>query len=130
MVELVGLMHVERIHVGAQPDRALAVARAQHTHHAGLGEAAVHFDAEGFQLVGDDVGGPYFLESRLGMTVNVMAPGGHVLVKRGNTINNRHPAISPKIWMRIVRMHGDGSSTASMRPRTSGIVQVDGRQRR
>ena len=96
VVELVGLVHVERVHVGAQADRPLRVARAQHADHAGLGQAAMHLDAERFQLVGDDVGGPHFLEGRLGMTVNVMPPSGHVLVERGNTVNDRHPELLPK----------------------------------
>ena len=51
----------------------------------------MNFQTELFQPVGDDVGGPHFLEGRLGMTVNVMTPGGHVLVERGNAINDRHP---------------------------------------
>ena len=65
VIELVGLVDVERVHVGAQADRALGRARAQHAHDAGLGQAAMDLDAEALQLLGDDVGRPHFLEGRL-----------------------------------------------------------------
>jgi hypothetical protein len=56
------------------------------------------------------------------MAVNVMPPGSHVLMKRRNTIDDRHPEHS-KIWERIVRKRGDGSSAPSMRQRTSWTVR-------
>ena len=96
VIEAVGLVHVERVHVGAQADRPLRRARAQHAHHAGLGQAAMNFQAEGLQLGGDDVGGAHFLEGGLGMAVNVMPPGSHVLMKRRNTIDDRHTELSRK----------------------------------
>ena len=118
VVEAVGLVHVERIHVGAQADRPLGIARPQHAHHAGLGEAAVHLDAERFQLVCNDVGGAHFLEGRLGVAVDIVPPRGHVLVKRGDAVDHRHTGLS-KIWERIVSESGDGSSATSMRHCTS-----------
>jgi len=121
VIEAVGLVHVERVHVGAQADRPPGSARPQHAHHAGLGQPAVNFQAELLELGRDDVGGPYFLERRLGMAVNVMPPGSHILMKRRNTIDDRHTGLS-KIWERIVRKRGDGSSAPSMRRRTSWSV--------
>ena len=91
VIEVIGLVHVERIHVGAQADRALGRAATQHTHDAGLGEAAMDLDAEALQLRRDDVRGPHFLEGRFRVAVNVMTPRGHVLVERGNAVNDRHP---------------------------------------
>ena len=123
VVEAVGLVHIECVHVGAQADRPPRGARPQHAHHAGLGQPAMHFQAELLQLGGDDVGGPHFLECRLGMAVNVMPPGSHVLMKRRNTIDDRHPD-SPKNMERIVRKRGDGSSAPSMRRRTSWTVRL------
>ena len=40
-----GLLHRQRVHVGAQADAGLAVAAAQHADHAGAADAAMHLDA-------------------------------------------------------------------------------------
>src|SRR4029077_12091889 len=94
VAEIVGLVYVERVHVGAQANRPPGSAGAQHAHHAGLGQAPVGLDSELLQLVGDDIGGPYFLEGRFRVAVNVMPPGSHVLMERVNTIDHRHTNVS------------------------------------
>jgi hypothetical protein len=91
VIELVGLVDVERVHVGAEPNRPLRSAGPQHAHHAGLGEASVNFQTERLQLVRNNIGGPHFLEGCLGMTMDVVAPSGHVLVKRRYAVDDRHP---------------------------------------
>ena len=85
------LFHRQRVHVGAQPDRALALEDADH---AGAAEPAMHLDAPLRQLVGDDAGGADLLKTDLGMGVQI-APdsgeffgiavdafdGGHVVIR-------------------------------------------------
>ena len=90
VVELVGLVNVERIHVGTQADSPLRRPAAQDADHARLGQAAMHFEAERLQLLGDDIGSPHFLEGRLRVAVDVVTPRRHVFVERGNAVDDRH----------------------------------------
>ena len=55
MVDLVGFLHRQRVHVGAQADRLLAVAGTQHADHAGAADAAMHLDPPFGKLRGDHV---------------------------------------------------------------------------
>ena len=90
VAEFVGLVDVERVHVGAQADGASAAAGLQHANHACLGQAAMHLDAERFQPLGDHVGGAMLLERRFGVLVNVVAPGFHILMEVGDAVYDRH----------------------------------------
>src|SRR5690606_2209094 len=93
--KLVQLLEVERVHVGAQPDRAIAVARAQGADDAGLGEAAMHVEAEGLQLLRDEVRGLMLLESRLRMRVQMVPPRPHLVSKRNHSVYQRHRLTLP-----------------------------------
>ena len=66
--DLVGLVHIECVHVGAQADRALPNAARPP-----LGEAAMYFHTEGFQVLSDDVGGPSSLRAPLWWRQAVMS---------------------------------------------------------
>ena len=91
--ELVCLVYVECVHVGAQPYCFPRCAGAQHAHHAGLREPAMNLDAEGCELLRNDVGGTHFLECRFGMPVKVVPPFRHVLVERSDAIDDGHGGI-------------------------------------
>ena len=79
--KVVGLLDRQRVHVGAQADGPRALARAQHAHHPGAADAAVHLEAERLELVGHDPRGARLLEAELGMGVDVAPPGGHLAVQ-------------------------------------------------
>jgi hypothetical protein len=77
VVERVLLLEMERIHVGAQPDRLLAgLVALERADHAGCREPTVDLEAPGLELLGHDLGRSYFLECRLGMAMDVAADGG------------------------------------------------------
>ena len=71
-----GLLHRQRVHVGAQADRGLPVAVPQHADDAGLADAAMHLDAPFLRAFGDEVGGAVLLQAQFGMGVDVVADGG------------------------------------------------------
>ena len=113
--ELVGLVHVERVHVGAQADRAPGLARPQRADHAGLGQAAMHLDAE---------------RLRASRRRSRRCAASSKAVSGWLWMSWRHAVMSSwKSAMRLmtgirdfstkcgadVRMRGDGSSVASMR---------------
>ena len=80
--ELVLLLHRQRVHVGAQADRAsVVVARTRdHRDHAGLADAGVMLDAERGELLVHHARGPVLLEAELGMGVQITANGGEFVV--------------------------------------------------
>ena len=90
MLEVVGLVHRQAVHVGAQADRLHRVALAQGSHQAGLAEAARHFEAPLLELGGDDVGGAVLLVSKLRMGVDVAADGGDLTVDFKTARHNGH----------------------------------------
>ena len=95
VAEGIGFLHVEGIHVRAQADRAAVVGlRAlQCPHHAGAGQAAMHVVSELGELSGNEIGCAEFLERRFGMGVQIAAPGGHLIVKIGDPIDDGHDAL-------------------------------------
>src|ERR1043165_8991090 len=79
VVEVVLLLEMQRIHVGAETDRLLARPLAlQGADHAGGGQPAMNLDAPGLQLVCHDLGSALFLEGGLGMAMDVAADGGEL----------------------------------------------------
>jgi hypothetical protein len=103
MVEAVGLEDGQRIHVGAQPDRAVRVADAQHADHAGLADPAMHLDAELGELRRDQVGRALLLEAELGMGVDVAPPGGQLVVELLDARDHGHGR-SPERGGAVCRM--------------------------
>ena len=67
------LVDRQRIHVGAQAQRAAAAARAQHPDHAGAADAFVHLDPGRAQGFGDAGGGAVFGKAEFGMGVDFAA---------------------------------------------------------
>jgi hypothetical protein len=78
MLEGVGLLDRQRVHVGAQADRAGRTAVAQHADHPGAADAAMHLDAEGLEALRDQPGRAALGEAELRMGVDVAAPGGEL----------------------------------------------------
>jgi hypothetical protein len=79
VVELVLLLQVQRIHVGAQANGLLARPVAlQRAHHPGRGQTTMDLDAPGLQLVCHDLRGALFLEGGLGMAMDVAADGSEL----------------------------------------------------
>jgi len=70
----VRLQDRQAVHVGSEPDRARRVADPEPPNDPGLADPAMHLDAEGGELGGDQIRGPLFLEPQLGMGVNIAAP--------------------------------------------------------
>jgi hypothetical protein len=91
--ERVAFRDRQRVHVGAQPERALARACAQRADHAGPAQAAMHLAAECGELRGDQVRGAGFLEAEFGMRVDVAPPSGEFGVHAGDTVNDGHGAV-------------------------------------
>jgi hypothetical protein len=50
----------------------------------------MHRDAKSGQLIGDEIGGPMLLERGFGMGMEIAAPGRHVGMELGDTIDDRH----------------------------------------
>ncbi len=65
----------QRVHVGAQADGAGAAAAGQPGDHAGAGQAAMHLDADGLELGGDDIGGALLVKSQFRVGMDVAADG-------------------------------------------------------
>ena len=96
VLEVVLLFDMERVQIGAEPDRRPLPARAgERAHHPGPGEAAMDIDAELGQAVGDELRRPMLLEGGLGMGVNIAAPPRHLLVELGDAVDDRHAGWSP-----------------------------------
>ena len=88
--DVVQFLDRQGIHVGAQADGAVAGAVAQHAHHAGDADAAMHLDAPGFELAGDDLGGAMFGHAEFGMGVEILPDGGQFGMVAANGIEGGH----------------------------------------
>src|SRR5580700_7914457 len=88
--ETVGFEDRQAIHIGPQPDRARRVADAQPADHPGLADAAMHLDAPLRELVGDQLRGAPFLETELGMGVDVAPPPAQLVVFGVNQVDDGH----------------------------------------
>ncbi len=90
VLEVVGLVHRQAVHVGAKPDRLHRVALAQGADQAGLAQAARHFETPFLQLRGHDVGGSVLLVGELGMGMDIAADGGNLALDLERTRQNGH----------------------------------------
>ena len=88
--EGIGLEDRQAVHVGAQSDRPRRVADPQPPDEPGLADAAMHLDAELFELAGDEIGGALLLEPQLGMGMDVAPPFGQLVVKGADLVDDRH----------------------------------------
>jgi hypothetical protein len=91
IVDAVLLVDVQRVHIGAQRDGAAAgLGTPERADDAGAGQAAMHVEAELLEPFGDEIRRAFFLERGLGMGVNLVPPGGEILVEIGNAIDDGH----------------------------------------
>ena len=93
MREGIEFLHRQRIHVGAQAHSApagTAVAPVHDAHHAGLAHAAMKGNAPLRELCGHEVGGAHFLETQLGVGVDVAAQRGDGGRLGGDGVNGLH----------------------------------------
>ena len=86
----------QRVHVGAQADRARAAALAQNADDAGLGQPAMHFQAVCGEFASDDVGGARFLEGKFGVRVDISADGDQIGNERN--VEQLHGSKSKAEW--------------------------------
>jgi hypothetical protein len=89
--EIVALLDRQRVHVGAQCNCATARRRSvECSDHAGSGKAALDCDAKGLEQLRNQLRGPVFLEGDLGTGMNTPTPFGHLGMKFGDPIDDRH----------------------------------------
>ena len=86
-------VHRQAVHIGAQADGGGAGAFAQHADHAGAANAAMHFNAPGCELLGDDFGGAEFFQPQFGVGVQVPADGGEFVVIAADSVENGHQKV-------------------------------------
>src|SRR5205085_7359547 len=96
--EAVFLLDRQRIHVGAQPDRAGRVAEPEAPDDAGASDPAMHLDTEGLQRIRDELGGPPLLEAELRVRVDAVAPGLQLVMELPDRVDRRHsrPLAAPR----------------------------------
>ena len=103
--EVVLLLHRQRVHVGAQADRAAAFVAAPHDHgdHAGAADAGVVLDAERGQRLANDARRALLLETQLGMRVQVAADRRERVGVVADVVDGRHQCA---VAMRSMRRRG------------------------
>ena len=106
------LLDRQRVHVGADADRARAGAAAQGADDARMRDPARDLDAPGGELLSHDVAGAVLLEAELRMGVDIAPPFREVVAERGDAIVNRHldrsfcPGIPYEIRTRVTAVKG------------------------
>ncbi|KAG1533722.1 hypothetical protein G6F50_015772 [Rhizopus delemar] len=90
------LLHVQRVHVGAQADH-WPLASRHRAHHAGLAQSAVNDSAGPFELPGHQVSRADFTEGGCRMRVQIAAPFAHLMQQVGadGRLDDGHGAESP-----------------------------------
>src|SRR5882757_5447032 len=117
------LFHRQRVHVGAQTDPLAARALAlEHADHAGAAEAAMHLDAPLRQFVGDDPRGADFLETDLGMGMQIPADRGEFVGKTFDAVDVGHVCYP-------MAGEGEGNLTAAVKTAPFGLMRMPGRNR-
>ena len=86
---------MQGVEIGAQADRAVALAAAEHADDAGVREPRVHFEPERPELVSDEGARRRFLERRLRVRMDMVTPRLHLGNKRGD-FGGDLTGISPK----------------------------------
>jgi len=90
VLEFVLLMDIERVEIGAQPDRPVRITNLEGADDTRLGEPPMHRNAERFQRRRDDVSGALFLIGGFRVGVDVSAPRGHFLAERDDLFLDGH----------------------------------------
>ena len=91
--KVVGFDDRQRVHVGAQTDRGLAIAGAQHADHACGTDAAMHLDAPFLQLTRDEIGGAMLLQPELRIGMNILTDRGEFAVVAADVIDRGSHAV-------------------------------------
>ena len=73
--KIVALRQGQGVHIRPQGNSPVRITPAQHSHHPGLGQPLVHFQAIGRQFLGHHLGGAGFVEGRFRMGVQIPAQG-------------------------------------------------------
>src|SRR4051812_7834821 len=81
-----GLLDRQRIHIGPETNRPRRIADAQPADDPRLADPAKHLIAEFGELLRDQIGSPPFLESELGMGVDIAPPVRQFVVKFPDTL--------------------------------------------
>ena len=79
--KIVGFLDWQCVDVSAHANAVFSNAALQHTHYARSPDTGMHVEAEFRQQSGNLVGRTLFLETKLRMFVNIMAPDFHIPVK-------------------------------------------------
>ena len=91
MLELVQLLHRQRVDIGPQPDGPVGVTvSAQHADNTGLAHAAMHINAKALELCGHKIRGPHFLVADLGVLVQFVPPPFQLVCAVGDGIDHGH----------------------------------------
>ncbi len=91
---------VQGVEVGAQADCTVAPAAAEHADDAGLRKSRVHLEPERLELADDEGARCRFLERRLRMRVEVVAPRLHLGNERGDFGGDSHGHLLRTITLR------------------------------
>ena len=92
------LQNRQRVHVGAQTNRAGSVALTQHANQTGLTDAAIHLYPKGLELCRDKVCCAILFKPQLGVRVQISAPSGEFRLHGFNISNQIHTTflLSPR----------------------------------
>src|SRR5262249_36773690 len=83
------LVDRQSIHIGAQSDRARAIAAAEHANHACSIDETMHLYAPGHEEARNDIGRAVRLQAELGMGVDIAADAGELRVMRAQALERR-----------------------------------------
>jgi len=86
VADVVQLHDRQGVHVGAQPDGAVAGPVAQHADHAGDADAAMHLDPPGFQLPRNDFCRAVLGHAKFRMGMEILPYGGQFGVVAANGV--------------------------------------------
>ena len=117
MLEPVLFENVQRVHVGAQADGALARSNRQGTHHAGAAQSPVYAQPEGLELFCHQSGGTLLLERRFRVGMDVVPPFRHFSMQCTDFFKNRHLAplsVISSTYSKSVLLQAFGSDTARL----------------
>jgi PPE-repeat protein len=90
MIEGVGLLDRQGIHIGAKANRSGRGTGLQDADNTGFSYTAMHLDAIAFKRLRNTLGSPRLIEAKLGMGMNVTPKGGQFVMKEGDAVDGRH----------------------------------------
>jgi hypothetical protein len=88
--DIIQFFHRQRIHIGAQPNGAIAGTVAEHPHHARAAHAAMDFNAQGFERGSHLFRRAEFRHAEFRMGMQIPPKGSEFGVVAANGINRGH----------------------------------------